>query len=81
MQDEGITPTLPHYNSLFKALEYAERWREAANLFKKLRADGLRPNALTYGPLIGVLDKCKKKKIVRNFGVGVGGGRLAVKGS
>lgn len=64
-QDEGITPNPYHFNSLFKALEHAERWREAASLFRKMRSLGLRPNAMTYGPLIGVMDRCNKHDMVR----------------
>lgn len=64
-QDEGITPSHFHYNSMFMALEKGERWREAADLFRKMRAGGTKPNAMTYGPLIGVMDRCRKRDMVR----------------
>lgn len=47
------------------ALERGERWREAAELFRKMRASGTRPSALTYAPLIGVMDRCNKQDMVR----------------
>lgn len=65
LQDEGITPNLFHYNSMFMALERGERWREAADLFRKMRQAGAKPNALTYQPLIGVMDRCQKRDMVR----------------
>lgn len=64
-QDEGISPSHFHYNSMFMALEKGERWREAADLFRKMRSTGTKPNALTYGPLIGVMDRCCKREMVR----------------
>lgn len=63
-QDEGITPNLFHYNSMFMALERGERWREAADLFRKMRQAGVKPNALTYQPLIGVMDRCQRREMV-----------------
>ena len=62
MERQGLAPTLYHYNCAFSACEKALRWKEAAALFRRLRAKGVRPTALSYSALISVLERCQKRK-------------------
>ncbi|CAN0384095.1 unnamed protein product, partial [Discosporangium mesarthrocarpum] len=65
MKEQQLSPTLYHYNNAFLAFESGQRWREALSLFRKLQDEGIKPNPLTYMPLIGVLDKSKKRQQAR----------------